>query len=72
MKNLKRLLRIPRTAKELARLMECSIPTAHRRLARLRRDGVRLTETKAWSKNTGPVPRKFSLVEARTVAAEMR
>lgn len=49
------------TARKLAALMKCSVPAVYRRLERLKQDGVHIAETKAWSKNTGPVPRKFSL-----------
>lgn len=53
------------TARKLAALMKCSLPAAYRRLERLKQNGVRVAEAKGWSKNTGPVPRKFSLAVVR-------
>ncbi len=58
---LKALLKTERTALELAKAMDCSVPTAYRRLAALRRTGAQVVEATSFSKRTGPAPRKYSL-----------
>ena len=64
LEKLEALLKTERTARDLARLMDCSVPTAYRRLERLKQMGLKVIESTTFSKKTGPAPRKFSLVEA--------
>lgn len=64
LERLEALLKTERTARDLARLMGCSVPTAYRRLEALKRAGMQIVEATTFSKKTGPAPRKFRLVEA--------
>lgn len=59
---LAKLLRAaPRTAKEIARIMKCSKPTAYRRIEALKERGEAVYELAQASKCSGPVPLAFGL-----------
>ena len=50
------------TAKELAKLMGCSIPAVYRRINALVEHGAVLSRVKVPGEQTGPVPSKYTLV----------
>lgn len=50
------------TAKQLAKLMSCSVPTVYRRVRAAKDAGARISETVIPSGKTGPDPVLFSLV----------
>ena len=51
------------TAKQLAALMGCSVPTAYRRLRALRAGGAAVSEFKKYKGTTGPQPVQYALVK---------
>lgn len=53
---------VERTAKQLAQLEFCSIPTVYRRLRALKAAGVEISESKAPGRKTGPAPVWYRLV----------
>jgi hypothetical protein len=53
-----------RTAKQLARLAKCSIPTVYRRIQALKDLGAVISESRVPGKQTGPVPLRYRLVKA--------
>ena len=64
MKDLPLSSRIEATAKELARIAKCSVPTVYRRLQVMRAAGAVISETVLATGKTGPRPVRYRLVKA--------
>lgn len=52
------------SARTLAELVDCSLPTVYRRLQLLIEAGAIITEARTPGSKTGPVPRLFTLTRA--------
>lgn len=62
-KSFQHALNQPRTARELARISHCSIPTVYRRIEALRASGSSVALISGESKTTGPVPSRYLIVK---------
>ncbi len=58
---LQSLLKRELSAKEIAEKMECSIPTAYRRIAALEEAGALISTRLTPRNKTGPVPTRYQL-----------
>lgn len=53
------------TARDLARMANCSLPAVYRRIERLKELGAEIQETKERRNQTGPTPIKYRLIRFR-------
>lgn len=58
---------VPMSAKELARLMSCSMPTVYARLNALARAGVVIIEVREPCSTPGPTPTRYKLARTQVV-----
>ena len=63
MKQLQDILKNERSAREIAKIAHCSVPTVHRHLQALKEAGAVLAETKVPTNKTGPIPTRYRLVK---------
>jgi len=63
LKQLQEILKHECSARQIAKVAHCSVPTVHRKLEALKAAGAQLAERKVPGKKTGPIPTKYQLVK---------